>query len=185
MVNIGTLAAFTLVSIAVPILRKRRPDLKRSFKVPLNPVLPILSAVVCVYLMLNLSVETWIRFVIWMLLGFIVYFAYSRYRSRLAVGAVEPTGRARRGGVPHLTPAPAVRRHPAAHLGRRGVVRTTRGAQRVLTLLTTLVSDSLASPKSSIVRGSWSSSFSMPANPGASSGLRPSRWSSQARCAPD
>ncbi len=88
MVNIGTLAAFTLVSIAVPILRKRRPDLQRSFKVPFNPYLPILSAVVCVYLMLNLSVETWIRFVIWMLLGFIIYFAYSRYRSRLAVGAV-------------------------------------------------------------------------------------------------
>ena len=54
MVNIGTLAAFTLVSIAVPILRKRRPDLKRSFKVPFIPVLPILSAAVCVYLMLNL-----------------------------------------------------------------------------------------------------------------------------------
>jgi len=88
MVNIGTLAAFTLVSIAVPILRKRRPDLKRSFKVPFNPYLPILSAVVCVYLMLNLSLETWIRFVIWMLLGFIIYFVYSRSRSRLALGAV-------------------------------------------------------------------------------------------------
>jgi APA family basic amino acid/polyamine antiporter len=88
MVNIGTLAAFTLVSIAVPILRKRRPDLKRSFKVPFNPYLPILAAVVCVYLMLNLSLETWIRFVIWMLLGFIIYFACSRHRSRLAVGAV-------------------------------------------------------------------------------------------------
>ena len=88
MVNIGTLAAFTLVSIAVPILRKRRPDLKRSFKVPFNPYLPILAAVVCVYLMLNLSLETWIRFVIWMVLGFVIYFAYSRYRSRLAVGAV-------------------------------------------------------------------------------------------------
>jgi basic amino acid/polyamine antiporter, APA family len=88
MVNIGTLAAFTLVSIAVPILRKRRPDLKRSFKVPFNPYLPILAAVVCIYLMLNLSLETWIRFVIWMALGFVIYFAYSRYRSRLAVGAV-------------------------------------------------------------------------------------------------
>ena len=88
MVNIGTLAAFTLVSIAVPILRKRRPDLKRSFKVPFNPYLPILAAVVCIYLMLNLSLETWIRFVIWMVLGFVIYFAYSRYRSRLAVGAV-------------------------------------------------------------------------------------------------
>jgi basic amino acid/polyamine antiporter, APA family len=85
MVNIGTLAAFTLVSIAVPILRRSRPDLKRPFKVPFSPVLPILAAVVSVYLMLNLSLETWIRFVIWMALGFIIYFTYSRHRSRLAV----------------------------------------------------------------------------------------------------
>ncbi len=69
----------------MPILRKRRPDLKRSFKVPFSPVLPITAAVVSVYLMLNLSLETWIRFVIWMVLGFIVYFGYSRHRSRLAV----------------------------------------------------------------------------------------------------
>ena len=86
MVNIGTLAAFTLVSISVPILRRRRPDLRRTFKVPFNPVLPILSAVICVYLMLNLSVETWLRFLVWMALGFIVYFAYSRRHSLLETG---------------------------------------------------------------------------------------------------
>ena len=86
MVNIGTLAAFTLVSISVPILRRKRPDLHRTFKVPLNPVLPILSALICVYLMLNLSVETWIRFLVWMALGFIIYFAYSRNHSLLATG---------------------------------------------------------------------------------------------------
>jgi len=86
MVNIGTLAAFTLVSISVPILRRKRPDLHRTFKVPFNPVLPILSAVICVYLMLNLSVETWIRFLVWMALGFIIYFAYSRNHSLLATG---------------------------------------------------------------------------------------------------
>ena len=89
MVNIGTLAAFTLVSIAVPILRRSRPDLRRPFKVPFSPVLPIVAAVVSVYLMLNLSLETWIRFVIWMALGFIIYFTYSRHRSRLAVHARE------------------------------------------------------------------------------------------------
>ena len=71
MVNIGTLTAFALVSLAVPILRKRRPDLERSFKVPWNPFLPILAAVVCAYLALNLSIETWLRFVVWMVLGFI------------------------------------------------------------------------------------------------------------------
>jgi APA family basic amino acid/polyamine antiporter len=86
MVNIGTLAAFTLVSISVPILRHRRPDLHRTFKVPLNPVLPILSAVICAYLALNLSVETWIRFLVWMALGFLIYFLYSRHHSLLATG---------------------------------------------------------------------------------------------------
>ena len=91
MVNIGTLSAFALVSLAVPILRKRRPDLERSFRVPLSPFLPVLAALVCVYLMLNLSLETWLRFLIWMLLGFIVYFAYSRGHSRLLNQPTERT----------------------------------------------------------------------------------------------
>ncbi|WP_284284781.1 amino acid permease [Arsenicicoccus piscis] len=83
MVNIGTLAAFTLVSLAVPILRKRRPDLKRAFKVPGSPFVPWLAALAAVYLMLNLSLETWMRFVIWMALGFLIYFLYSQRNSRL------------------------------------------------------------------------------------------------------
>lgn len=84
MVNIGTLAAFTLVSIAVPILRKRRPDIERAFRVPFSPVLPVFAALASLYLMLNLSVETWIRFLVWMALGFVIYFAYSYRSSRLA-----------------------------------------------------------------------------------------------------
>jgi APA family basic amino acid/polyamine antiporter len=94
MVNIGTLAAFTLVSISVPLLRKRRPDIQRSFTVPGNPVIPILSAVICVYLMLNLSIETWLRFAIWMVLGFIVYAFYGFRKSR--VGETERTGESTR-----------------------------------------------------------------------------------------
>ncbi|MET0840491.1 MAG: amino acid permease [Marmoricola sp.] len=90
MVNIGTLTAFALVSLAVPILRKRRPDLERSFKVPLNPVLPILAALVCVYLALNLSIETWLRFLVWMVLGFVIYFAYGYRHSRVGKGEGEP-----------------------------------------------------------------------------------------------
>jgi APA family basic amino acid/polyamine antiporter len=78
-----------LVSLAVPILRKRRPDLKRSFKVPGNPVVPWLSAAACFYLVLNLSVETWIRFIVWMALGFLIYFLYSRQHSKLATGEEE------------------------------------------------------------------------------------------------
>jgi APA family basic amino acid/polyamine antiporter len=81
MVNIGTLTAFALVSIAVPILRHTRPDLDRSFKVPWSPVVPILAALICVYLMLNLSIETWVRFVVWMVLGFVIYFAYGQRHS--------------------------------------------------------------------------------------------------------
>ncbi|MCC6495116.1 MAG: amino acid permease, partial [Propionibacteriaceae bacterium] len=87
MVNIGTLSAFVMVSIGVIVLRRKRPDLKRSFKVPLSPWLPIASAVICTYLMLNLSVETWLRFVVWLLLGFAIYFLYSRSHSRLETGA--------------------------------------------------------------------------------------------------
>ena len=75
MVNIGTLSAFVLVSIGVVVLRRKRPDLKRSFKVPFSPVLPILSALICGYLMLNLSVETWLRFLVWLVIGFVIYFA--------------------------------------------------------------------------------------------------------------
>ncbi|MEW1954289.1 amino acid permease [Terrabacter sp. NPDC080008] len=90
MVNIGTLTAFMLVSLAVPILRKRRPDLKRSFRVPGNPVVPWLSALACFYLVLNLSVETWIRFVVWMALGFLIYFTYSRTHSNVGRGIGEP-----------------------------------------------------------------------------------------------
>jgi APA family basic amino acid/polyamine antiporter len=83
MVNIGTLSAFVLVSIGVIVLRRNRPDLPRSFRVPLNPWLPALSALVCIYLMLNLTVETWLRFLVWLVIGFIIYFAYSRKRSRV------------------------------------------------------------------------------------------------------
>lgn len=86
MVNIGTLSAFVLVSIGVVVLRRKRPDLKRSFKVPFSPVLPIVSALICAYLMINLSVETWLRFVVWLLIGFLIYFSYSRWHARLQTG---------------------------------------------------------------------------------------------------
>ena len=86
LVNIGTLFAFVLVSIGVIILRRTRPDLPRSFRVPLVPVLPILAALASLYLMLNLPGETWIRFAVWMAVGVILYGVYGRRRSRLAAG---------------------------------------------------------------------------------------------------
>src|SRR5918998_296122 len=73
MVNIGTLFAFVLVSIGVVILRRTRPDLPRGFRTPLVPLVPILAVLACLWLMLNLSVETWLRFVIWMAIGVVIY----------------------------------------------------------------------------------------------------------------
>jgi basic amino acid/polyamine antiporter, APA family len=83
LVSIGTLFAFVLVSIAVPILRRTRPDLERKFRVPGSPFVPILSAVACVYLMANLTVETWLRFLAWMAIGLVVYFLYGYRHSRM------------------------------------------------------------------------------------------------------
>ena len=84
MVSIGTLFAFLVVSIAVPVLRSKRPDMQRPFRTPLSPVLPIVSAVCCIGLMSNLAVETWLRFLIWLAIGLAVYFLYSRRHARLA-----------------------------------------------------------------------------------------------------
>ncbi|MEV4455996.1 amino acid permease [Microbispora sp. NPDC049633] len=84
LVNIGTLFAFVIVAVAVVILRRTRPDLPRSFRTPLVPLVPILSVLASAYLMLNLPVETWIRFFVWMAIGAAVYFMYGHRRSRVA-----------------------------------------------------------------------------------------------------
>ncbi|GGJ22306.1 amino acid permease [Streptomyces brasiliensis] len=84
LVNIGTLFAFVVVAIGVIILRNTRPDLHRAFRTPWVPVLPIVSVLATLWLMLNLPAETWLRFAIWMVIGFLVYFLYGRSHSRLA-----------------------------------------------------------------------------------------------------
>jgi APA family basic amino acid/polyamine antiporter len=84
LVSIGTLFAFVVVSIAVPVLRRTRPRLERPFRTPFSPVLPVVSALACVYLMTNLSIETWLRFLLWMALGLVVYLTYGRRNARLA-----------------------------------------------------------------------------------------------------
>ncbi|MBM3117559.1 amino acid permease [Jeongeupia naejangsanensis] len=83
LINIGTLAAFTLISIAVLVLRKTKPDLHRAFRCPGVPFVPLLAVGFCVFLMLNLQSITWMAFGIWLSIGFIVYFAYARRRSLL------------------------------------------------------------------------------------------------------
>lgn len=83
LVNIGTLAAFTLVSIAVIVLRKKRPDLPRAFRCPGVPVIPGLAIVFCLVLMSFLSWHTWLAFATWLAIGAAVYFGYARQRSLL------------------------------------------------------------------------------------------------------
>ena len=83
LVNIGTLFAFVLVAIGVLVLRRTRPDLPRAFRCPGVPAVPILAVLAAVYLMLNLPAGTWIRFFVWMAIGFVIYFAYGAQHSRL------------------------------------------------------------------------------------------------------
>jgi len=93
LVSIGTLLAFVIVSIGVIFLRYRRPDLHRPFKTPFVPFIPILSALVSFALMLGLPFDTWLRLVIWMAIGLVLYFAYGykhselRKRQHAAVGS--------------------------------------------------------------------------------------------------
>jgi basic amino acid/polyamine antiporter, APA family len=81
MVNVGTLFAFVLVSAGVIVLRRTRPDLKRGFRAPWVPALPVAWIAACLWLMLNLTGLTWIRFGIWMVLGVVVYYLYGRGHS--------------------------------------------------------------------------------------------------------
>jgi APA family basic amino acid/polyamine antiporter len=83
LVNIGTLAAFCLVSVAVIILRKKRPDLHRAFRCPGVPVIPALAVLFCLALMSFLSALTWMAFGAWLVIGLVVYFGYARQRSAL------------------------------------------------------------------------------------------------------
>jgi len=85
--NIGTLFAFVLVSIGVLVLRRTQPDRPRGFKVPFVPVFPIISVILCGGLMAGLTVITWIRFFVWLGLGLVIYFGFSRNHSEFAANS--------------------------------------------------------------------------------------------------
>jgi basic amino acid/polyamine antiporter, APA family len=87
--NIGTLFAFILVSIAVLILRKRQPDRPRGFRVPFSPWIPIASVVFCFVLMASLTIENWIRFFVWLVVGLLFYFDFG-VRHSTAGRAADP-----------------------------------------------------------------------------------------------
>jgi APA family basic amino acid/polyamine antiporter len=90
LVNIGTLFAFVLVNIGVIVLRRTEPDMERGFRVPFVPWFPLIGIGLCVYLMTRLEAETWLRFLAWLVVGLVIYFAYGRTHSRLQRGDTEP-----------------------------------------------------------------------------------------------
>ncbi|WP_433602616.1 amino acid permease [Nocardia sp. CA-135953] len=81
--NIGILMAFIVVSVAVMVLRRTRPDEPRAFKLPLMPVVPLVGIGFSIYLIWSLPWETWLRFAVWLVIGLAVYFGYSRMHSKL------------------------------------------------------------------------------------------------------
>jgi APA family basic amino acid/polyamine antiporter len=83
LVNIGTLLAFVIVCAGVWVLRRKRPDLPRPFKTPLVPLVPILGILVCLALMASLPGDTWLRLIVWLVIGMAVYFGYGRHHSRV------------------------------------------------------------------------------------------------------
>jgi APA family basic amino acid/polyamine antiporter len=117
LVNIGTLFAFVLVAIGVIVLRRTRPDLPRAFRTPFVPVLPVVSALASVYLMLNLPTLTWVRFLVWMAIGLVLYFVYGSRRSRLATAGEDVTGTVR--GRPDVIDVRSLEEREASRHRRR------------------------------------------------------------------
>jgi APA family basic amino acid/polyamine antiporter len=83
LVSIGTLLAFAIVCVGVMILRKTRPDIERPFKVPFLPVVGTLGAAFSLLQMLGLPLDTWLRLIVWLMIGLAIYFFYSRHRSHI------------------------------------------------------------------------------------------------------
>jgi APA family basic amino acid/polyamine antiporter len=132
--NIGTLSAFTMVSLGVIVLRHTRPDLPRPFRVPLMPYLPLLSIAASAYLMYNLPALTWYRFGFWVALGLMVYFTYSAHHSVLnrepgQEPPPEPVPRMPGRARPTL-PQPAFKRIPESRSREAGVGNQKKNNER-------------------------------------------------------
>jgi APA family basic amino acid/polyamine antiporter len=83
LVNIGTLLAFAIVCVAVLIMRRTNPNAHRPFRVPFSPLVPLLGIGFCLLLMFSLPLENWVRLAVWLLVGFVIYFGYGRFHSKL------------------------------------------------------------------------------------------------------
>jgi APA family basic amino acid/polyamine antiporter len=82
LVSIGTLLAFAIVCISIAVLRKTRPEIHRPFRTPFVPLIPILGALICFIQMAALPLDTWLRLLVWMAIGFVIYFAYGIRHSK-------------------------------------------------------------------------------------------------------
>jgi basic amino acid/polyamine antiporter, APA family len=92
LVSIGTLLAFVIVCFGIMVLRYKRPNIPRPFRTPLVPVVPILGILICTYMMTSLPVDTWLRLVVWMAIGLLIYFFYSIRHSNVASQPLEAAG---------------------------------------------------------------------------------------------
>jgi len=99
--NIGTLLAFVIVCAAVLIMRKKHPEAERPFRAPFVPFVPIMGILSCLLLMFSLPAENWWRLIIWLLIGFVIYFGYGRKHSVMA--RLRATESARAGRQPAMT----------------------------------------------------------------------------------
>jgi APA family basic amino acid/polyamine antiporter len=86
LVSIGTLLAFVIVCVGIIVMRRTRPEVPRPFRTPFVPVVPILGALGCLALMAALPIETWIRLVVWLIVGLVIYFTYGVRHSRVQLG---------------------------------------------------------------------------------------------------
>jgi APA family basic amino acid/polyamine antiporter len=84
MTSIGTLLAFVMVCLGIIILRKQQPDIERPFKTPFVPLVPILGILTCVLMMVSLPFDTWLRLIVWLAIGFVIYFFYGKKNSKLS-----------------------------------------------------------------------------------------------------
>jgi APA family basic amino acid/polyamine antiporter len=92
MTSIGTLFAFILVCIGILVMRKKMPEIPRAFKTPFVPWVPILGVVTCLFMMVFLPMDTWIRLLVWMLIGLDIYLVYGSKNSHLGNGSTERKG---------------------------------------------------------------------------------------------
>jgi APA family basic amino acid/polyamine antiporter len=92
MTSIGTLFAFILVCIGIWVMRRKMPEIPRAFKTPMVPLVPILGIFTCLFMMVFLPMDTWIRLLVWMLIGMDIYLAYGAKHSHLGNGTTTRKG---------------------------------------------------------------------------------------------